>query len=56
MSKTLNDTGHKSFHSYIRGLLDKIGRPKTYILYPFNFDIRDGVKQLQDNTSPYGEK
>ena len=27
MSKTLNDTGHKSFHSCIRGLLDKVGRP-----------------------------
>ena len=24
----------KSFHSYIRGLLDKIGRPKTDILHP----------------------
>ena len=28
--------------------MDKIGRPKTDILYPSNFDIRDGVKQLQD--------
>ena len=48
MSKTLDDIGHKIFHSYIRGLLDKIGRPKTVILYPSNFNIRDGVKQLRD--------
>ena len=47
MSKTLNDTGHKSFHLYIRGLLDKIGKTKTDILYRSNFNIRDSVKQLQ---------
>ena len=28
--------------------LDKIGRPKTDISHPSNFNIRDGVKQLQD--------
>ena len=48
MSKTLNDTGHKSFHSHIRGLLDKMGRPKSDILYPSKFNIRTGIKQLQD--------
>ena len=48
MSKTLNDTEHKGFHSHIRGLLDKIGRPKSDILYPSKFNIRTGVKHLQD--------
>ena len=39
MFKILHDTGHTSFYSYIQGLLDKIGRPTTDILYPFSFNI-----------------
>ena len=31
MSKTLPDTEHKCFHSYIGGLLEKIGRSTTDI-------------------------
>ena len=39
MSKTLPDTEHKCFHSYIGGLLEKIGRSTTDISCPFNFNI-----------------
>ena len=45
MSKTLNDTGHKSFHSYIQGWLDKVNRP-TDILCPFSFNNERNASKL----------
>ena len=48
MSRTQSDSRHKSFHSYIRGLLHNIGRPKTEILYPLNFNINNGVNKLKE--------
>ena len=41
MSRTLSESRHKSFHSYN-------GRPTTEILYPLNFNINNGVKQLKE--------
>ena len=48
MSRALSDSRHKSFHSYIRGLLHNIGRPTTEILYPLSFNINNGVNQLKE--------
>ena len=44
------------FIQYIRGLVEKIGRPTTAILCPFSFNISQGVKQLQDKYTPCGEQ
>ena len=57
MSKTLNDTGYKSFHSYIRGSLDKTGRPPTDILcHSVSILAMVLSSYMQDNTSPCGEQ
>ena len=55
MSRTLSDSRHKSFHSYIRGLLHNIGRPTTEILYPLNFNINNDANQLKEKIYQFVE-
>ena len=56
MSKTLNDTGHKSFNSYIRGLLTKlIDQKPIYYTHPILILVMV-LSNYGINTSPYGGK